>query len=281
MIEAEVDISGLNSLLSGISNALEGTGGDGDLATVTKQQARLLAVEISNFEGPKTQEKGEKAILKSVKKFITPDITTFSPTQIGGDPAYAYVSAGPNFLVSVKADDYMPNSSTSEVYKAMRDRQDANPDGTGNKFTDIGKVRKTGQHIIWLDRIVSSKTAFASIINKLNARVGRRRATFAEAANTIDPGMSHFPQWITRHFNTQPDRVIADTTGLQNTKSPSVDFGSRAPGITDDSSLEQIRRAVKSRAKKMLVRLDRVLAGYADDSHAGRKIRKHGKDSHE
>lgn len=269
MVTVEIDVSGVAELMRGIQNALVGIGGDGDATKLVRSESRLLAQEISQELGPRTVDKGIRKIKRDVGKHMAAPMIFQDTSKINGTNDIDWLSAGKNFLTGTAKANNLLSADVDTAYAALRADQQSKPEGRGLRYGILGKRgRKT---VTTIDRLVVSKGVFKALIERLSQRVGRRRATFAETADKLEPDKSKAPAWVKKHFGTQDDRTMLNPAGLSNAADPVVEFGSSAPGITDAVSADFIRKAVKVREKKMLKKLDLILSGYAHQANAGKR----------
>lgn len=114
-----------------------------------------------------------------------------------------------------------------------------------------GKVPivRSNEQGIWRARVVVPRGMLAPFIKSLQRRVGRARASFAQGIARM--GVD-FPSWISRHFGQVNDISIFDTSRISDPVSPSITFGSRAPGIWEIRS--NIKNAVALRSRAMMRR---------------------------
>ncbi len=271
MIEVEsIDMSGLEFLMGGLRDALIGIGESGDAAQLTQQTGRLLAKDIADGLPPKNQQKLNKNIDRDVRKVLSPDPSYFN---IKGDhqessiSGMSWISAGPNFLLGVNDEDNMRGSGG--VAYAFRKARNMN---RGKKYIQLGT--RGHQRVQRLNRILVTSTQFNLVKSFIKSGVGQMKASFAETYEKL--GGRGVPGWIRRHFGRNQKKHIFDGSGLSDAESPSVTFGSRAPGIANYSGL--VGRSVKRREIMTAKRLERVLSGYAEDHNSGRKIRRHSRD---
>lgn len=256
----DIDIEGLQRMLGGLQNAFIGVGRDGDAANITKDQARLLAVEIGKNLPPGTKEIGRKKVERDVRNFLTAPLDNITGSR-GGDP-FVWIHAGPGFLTGARPRDDLRGSGAAEALAALR-LEEKQP--RGERYTVLGV--RGAQQVRIVNRPVVSLAVQASLVDLLGGRIGRLKATLYETAHQL--GHKRIPSWIREHFPTK-GRVFKD--GLSDRSSPHVEFGSSAPGAGPNKKV--FARSVKNRVHKVRAQINNVLFGYARDHNARRRITK-------
>lgn len=264
MITADVDVSQLGFLLNGIRHALIGTGHNGDLTELTKDETRLLAVELSNQVGPSALAKGEAKVQKDVNHFLVAPYENLIGGQRDGD-GITWISAGPKFLTGVRNVDYFRETANQGMITFLY--RQAKEQDRGTKYVSLGK--RGAQHVQLINRTVVSRGAREALALELATHVGRQKASFMETA--ISLGHKGVPQWVRRHIPSP--KAINDQSGLSNAESPSITFGSSSRGISKMG--DRVKRAVRNRAAKMKKKLEGILFGYAQDVRSRKHPRKH------
>jgi hypothetical protein len=277
-----IDISGLGRSLNGLSNALVGTGQTGALAMLVRTEVRQLAWEISNELGPKTLEKASAKMEKDLKKVFHPAANSrtgeayelFEGKQAGnGDTRWLY--AGPNFLVGISPDDYVPGLSADQmqtIYNNLRhtDRGIAWPQ----------KGIRGKQHVIILNRLLVAKQRFKEFLKLKINRLGRLRAIFAYSAFLL--GHRNIPAWIKKHFDSvsADGRAIFDVSKLSG-PNPEITFGGSAPGVQSNPHIQKkIQTAIHRREEIAHAKLRKVLMGAVYDFNTGAIYRPPAETSH-
>jgi hypothetical protein len=264
----QVDVSGLGFLMNGINHALIGTGGDGDLSKLTKDETRLLAVEIAGQVGPRTQAVGEKKIKRDVAHFLTTAFENIEGEHRRGD-GVTWITAGPHFLTGVRTEDYFGDQVDPDMIrgKTVTSEYQSRVHESRPRYVELGT--RGSQHVRLLDRMVVSQSGKAAILARLYSHVGRMKASFM--ATAIALGHTTCPQWIRRHIPSP--KSILDQSQMTHVASPSITFGSTSRGVGNFKP--NVKRAVKNRAAKMKVKLRNILFGISNDVHAKRVPRSH------
>jgi hypothetical protein len=271
---SSIELTMFNARIAELQEALVGAGEDGDLSTSIKGEGRLLAWEISTELGPRKKENGEHKVYLDAKKTFFPEPTKTFPENKrngkGGDSGLSWLYAGPDFIVGVPQENFQMGISES----AMRDQHKSLAEKvSGKAWSKIGKRGK--QSVMKLNRIIVKREAFNRFIKSKQTRVGRMRATFAYAAYML--GQTRIPAWVSRHFDkvSADGRAIYDQSKLNDKVSPSLTFGSGAPGIENFEPM--IESAVETRLHKLTAKIQDIIHGYSKDWMAGRKITKKAK----
>jgi len=265
MFTADVDIRGFNRFVSGLQNALIGTGQEGALFDVVKSEVKQLSLEISRELGPRTLAIGEKRISRDIRGTFAPGpVPAFSGRQRGGDKGINWLFAGPTFLIGTKSDDPYPEPGA--MTEALR--FDLNHGGRGKKIISLGVRGK--QHVRLLNRWVVANERIEQLMRRLALRIGRLRASFALAAKQL--GFDRVPVWISRHF----DAVRLQGIGIfryhiEGNEVKAIEFGSRAPGVVSNERIQRhIHNAIQARRYAVNAKMNAVLGGYTYDWNTGK-----------
>ena len=262
-----VEIAGLNQLIYELNDALIGYGDDGDLRKIMREQAGLLAHEISVKLGPKTQAAGMTKLDKEIgKAFAEITVPVFPQAKRGngkGPLEFLFATSKKvNYLVGVDG----ASTVTSRMSAAELARQSRR--NRGVKWQEVGRRGK--QFVIKLNRYIVQAGRKAQLAKLLKNRIGRMRATFAYAAHTL--GRKGTPAWVSRHFSAvrSEGKAIFDMSKLKDKGAPIIEFGSRAPGIGNFDLV--INDAVATRSMKVAARIRRVIGAYARQQRGGQPI---------
>jgi hypothetical protein len=263
--KVEIDLSGVGRLISGISNALIGTGGKGDLADVVVDETRLLAQECGSAPTKSQRSRIDRSIGGDIGKvFMRKPAKPFTGKKKGsGDITWLY--AGPGFLVGANKDRIMSGSQPSAMKPILRTAHNRLP---RQKFLDAGRIEGGSQHAMLVQRFLAPVSAIKKLARELKKRVGKRDASFAETSEKLG---GKVPAGSANHFptgkNITDPHIIGD--------SPSITFGSKAVGVS--GLAPKVQKSVKVREKKMARKLNLILTGYARQNSSGRPITKGAK----
>lgn len=251
---ATIDQRGLDFMISGIRNALIATGGD--ISELTKDESRLLAMQLMNLSKPKDRKKTAEKIGQSVSaKFLGLSETKYASQKSGG---MWWRHWDEDYLYGVAPDRDMRHASVgdlADIYFGSK----ANRDGA--KVLPFVHPRKK-QMVKLYQKIVTGPAAVKRLTAYAQKAIGKLAGSWFATAKKIDPS-STAPQWISRHEQTR--KSITDLTGLANPEHPSVTFGSKAGGAATKKGLSLLQVAMNIREKKLTYRLQLILSGYAQD----------------
>jgi len=270
-----IDMTGYNRFVEGLHNALIGTGQNGDMALVARSEAAQINWGIAVALGPKTKEKGERAMERDVKREFAPGpAQAFEQSKrksVYGETNITWLYAGPSFLVGVRDEDVQPGLSESGMRAKMKTARTASFP-RGKAWPQIGMRGK--QHVKRLNRTVISRDRFAALLAKMYGRLGLLKARFAHNASEL--GKKTIPKWLRDHFGT----VGNDGTSILRT-SPAGDsfyleFGARGPGLVSNPRIQKaIHRVISERKHKLRDKMEKILQGYTYDYNTGRVFRRH------
>lgn len=265
-VVAQVDLTGLNTVLRGIQNALIGMGESGDAAQLVKQTTRLLSKDIADSMPPKNLQRLKKSIAGDVSKvFAQIPAKPFPSAQRGhGDTVWLYPTT--NVIVGVSRKNYRPEQTNVDTLQRMMYPR---PEAI-SKYSDVGMHGK--QHVQIINRIAIKREAYKRLVKYLQDRGGRMKASFYKTFLALDG--KGIPAWIAKNIPTS--RGVLDKSQLSNAESPNITFGSSAPGLNLQDA--KIKGAVRKRTEAMYKRLDLILSGYAHDVATTGTVRRHAKE---
>ncbi len=281
MITATVDTAGLDFVLNGVKHALTATGGD--VSELTKDESRLLAMQLMKLNQPQDKKKTEADIDRNVRSAfldLDNDNTKFWENlkyQNNSESGVQWYRATKSFLYGVdEAKDLRKAGADTikDVYFASAN----NALGRSEKARLVYDFKKPRQHqkVAILRQIIVSKASLARGIKLIQASVGKLAASWLATAKTIDSS-SKGPAFVERQFKngTQTSKSITDLSGLSHLESPSVTFGSKARGAASKRGKQQVQFAMKVREQKLTARLKLILSGYSKDVAQGIKVARH------
>lgn len=269
-----IDTRGLESMMNGLRSALIGQGGD--VSTIVRDESKRLAVEVSHVSQPQDRRRTAYKIETSVRsKFLEAnqsynlsDHADLSATGV------IWYNVNKNFLFGVAPANDMrradPQRLANLYYQLKRTA------GKTRRILDFTHPRKH-QKVAIVQKIITSKGVLRKAVAIVQKGIGRLPASWFATAKQLDSSLVA-PGWIERHIHgNKTKRSITDMTGLNNSTSPVMAFGSRAAGASKFDRAVQF--AVDLRAKKMKARLELVLSGYSKDIAHGIKIKRHAKET--
>lgn len=256
------DVRG-QQMLNDLHDALVGSGRMGDAATVLEDEFRLAMKQIINLTPPPglgqaARSQGEKAVTRDLSKLFTPvdeEMLNIIGSQFGVDGIDRWITdtdGGKQHLIWDKLD---PTGTGIETF------HHANQNRRGRT---INAKRKGRGQPFWYAAYVVSKTDFLPYLQKLISHVGRRKAGWAAAYESVGGKVQ---RWISRHLPTPGGRVV---NMLSNKGKPSITAFNMAPGIGDDQRI--VADALRIRREAMAKRLKLILSGYSRDVANGIRI---------
>lgn len=244
----EINATGLNQLIGELQDAMIAYGDEADFRKLMRDQAGILAKEISLKLGPKTQAAGEKKLESVIGKAFTEiTVPVFPQSKRGGGKGplqFMFASSDPNYLVGVDGKATITSTmSAAELAKQSRRSM-------GVKWEVVGRRGK--QRVVKLNRYLVQLGRKNQLLDALKNRIGRMRATFAYAAAAL--GRKDTPGWVSRHFSAvrSEGRAIFDMAKLKDKDQPQIVFGSRVPGI--ENFADMVQEAVDNRSRKVAER---------------------------
>lgn len=263
MVTSDIDTSGMNGMLDGLSDALIGQGQGSDCSQILRDETRRLSKQIvaftpplkSNHGAPKAS--GEMAIAGELHSLFT-EAGTKLIDEIGSEHGLHDINA---FITRPQGDKLNLRWGTIDPTGARMAEYHQKEKNSRGK---IGRRVKRSEPGKWFARYVVPTGTLEPYIKTIQKRVGRWRASWATVASNLG---QQFPAWISRHFGSVNEISISNIEGLQSRTSPSVTFGSRAPGNQRQRGI--IQSAVTARGKAIGKRIRLVLSGYAKDVREG------------
>jgi hypothetical protein len=272
-VTTTVDLTGLSSLLRKLHEALIGSGQNGDLSVLVKDETRRLAMECARVPNPKQRLKLQRAI----KRDIGSVFLAMPKDPLKGKARHGHemewLVAGPNFLFGAPPSQILTGQESNAVLAAggvkalLYKLRGKLPE---HKYTETGSHGK--QKVQIANRVIVARAVLTRLFNSIKKNIGKRDASFAETAKLL--GETKIPASTSAHFPTKHN--ITRAGELTNPESPAITFGSNAHGVR--GLKPKVERAVKTRQLKMSSRIRMILNGYARD---GANIRHHAKETGE
>jgi len=269
-MEATIDVSRANQAMDSLREAMIGAGEDAK--NLVRDETRRLAKMIAAFTPPikggagSPQKVGEAAVERELKNLIseaTPGLIEEISSRYGvHDIHTAYVTEKDGTHLNLKWGAIDATGAAIELYH----KQNRGPDGKV-------KREKRPRKDVWSARVVVPFGTRGPYIDKIKARVGRWKATWALIGAKLG---DKYPNWISRHFDSISGIATADIDGLNNGEKPFAVFGSAAPG--NNRIRQRVQSAVSARARAMARRTKLILSGYSQDISRGMKAQARAKD---
>ena len=275
-LTATIDTRGLQFVIGGLEAALIGFGGD--CSEVTKDESRLLAMQVSKVARPPDRKKTLGRIEKSVRNRFQA-LNESAHQEKAPTSGINWLHWDNDYLYGVSQERNMKRASAeslADIYYASKMRR------VGGAYLDLPFIHPhRRQRVKIYQKIVTSNSSLNRAVKAVQQSIGKLAASWVGDARTIDgtkPTVA--PAWVERHLRgTKTSKSIVNTAGLMNSESPSVEFGSKAKGVNRFE--RAINFAVGLREKKVAARLRLILSGYSKDVAAGIKAQRRGKVSHE
>lgn len=263
----EYDISVLSYKVSELVGILVGRGEDGDISRALTVEAGQCAWRIANTIGPRKKESGEQAVARDVKKYVTtyPTYTNVKPES--SYAGFAWLSAGPEYLVGIGNDDNISDATVSGVIE--RYYQERKKPLRGLATVRLGKRGK--QAILRVNRVRANPGAYAGAVKSIQSRVGQSKASWARTAVELLPN-KRVPAWVLNQIAqvVSNGKSILDTKGMDFPTSPELEFGSRAKGVESNPFMRsRIQQAISVTEKALQSKLNKVVAGQAYNWNTG------------
>lgn len=264
-----VDTTLLESKLSGLMGVLIGNGASsGDLQNAIRVEAGQTAWRIAQSIGPTSRERGVSSITKQAREYFRPQMPGYNleaksyPTS---KYATRWLSAGPNVLMGVGEEDYLPNAGVVEALELFRASQKGRP--RGKVFPEVGRRGK--QHIVKMNRMLISQRTYTAMIKAVAASIGQSKASWAATAAMFLPKRP-IPAWVQSQIKPALSRgkvILNDRlTGLTGF----VEFGSRAKGVESNPVLlQKIRAGITGAEKSLAAKFQKVIAGHTYNFNTG------------
>lgn len=276
MITTVIDQSGLDSMLNGVRDALIGTGGDA--TELTKDESRLLAMQLMRQGQPKDRMILAAKIEKNVhNRFVLLDMelnTGEHGLGIGKNGTFWY-AADKSFLYGADQAKDMTKAAGDQIADVFYSSKVKG--GKARLIYDFNPPRKGGQRAAITRRIITSKASLARGVKAVQQSIGKLAASWFGTAKTID-ALAKAPEFIGRHLHgSRTTKSITDLTELNKADSPAVTFGSKAHAVATEKSKQGIQFAMNVRTKKLAARMKLILSGYSKDVANGIRVQRKAK----
>lgn len=254
MITCNIDTRGLNSDLAALQDALIGSGQAGDATNLIEQEARLFMKMVIKLTPPKNQAQGRNAVQRDIGKTMRPL-----------DP-----SDWKSQKLKLRIDALIKAGNEQALQKLFRSFKNGKKNVQVHRFDQrIHRMNRKSRGRVMVNRrntLVFTKKAYNDYLKKMQARVGRFKASWGQAYLAHGGKLS---PWISRHL---PTPKAIHYNGLADRSRPTIIFGSASPGARDlrrvlASTLAARRQAIQRRIKL-------IESGYAKDIVAGMRPRR-------
>lgn len=253
-----------------------------DAGDFLRDETARLSEEVAKQISRRTP-KNKGGLNKDIRSVFAPRPKNLLPLDAQhGTKGMRWLAAGPNYLTGVKEYRYHDTDTAQDMLKLFYKSKGHLP---VDRYRDLGE-RKTGhwdfkartgrnQHVSELQRVVVKRGVYKQFQAMLAARYGRLEASFALTAKILRGGSAKVKAYIARHLNGEKLPNITELSGLGNKPSPSLQFGSYAPGV--EGFEDEIQTAVNIRVDKMVRRAELIMNDYAKDISANLNPRRAAK----
>jgi hypothetical protein len=245
-----------------VFNAICGSGKDAVASQLVAAEGVRLLKQIVKITPPGKQAEGAASVRSDLTDFIAE-----------ADPAFLdYVEGrkgtGPiDFRIKNPESDGITRLVWGRIARTEADIHKAH---IAVRLRGTGKIPRSfpATPETWRSRVVVPRGVREPYIRKMQARVGRWRASWAESLSVLSGvvGKAVRPApWVRRHIPS-PQAKTANVSTLTG-PSPSVTFGSQSPGVSRQRSL--VESAMKIRAETMKRRAAFIISGFNRDLKRG------------
>jgi hypothetical protein len=207
------------------------------LESLVKQEARGMAVELARYTRPygfaeRAKKKGEKAVAADIRQIFAVPSAAYEELR-KSDPA-----AAERFWANIQ------NRRFARAQTALR--------GSRSAWNDLPVGRLDPSLHQWgrlggskPKQIITSPQARESYIAKIQRRVGFAKASWLNAGKAIGGRVRGAAQWATRH------KQAPGTATVRTGNKPSVTLINRLDYLSDTSTGEDVRRALRHAAARL------------------------------
>lgn len=224
---------------------------------IIRQQARLVAVNLSyqtqpfgDSEGRNAGEKAVKRDLNYIFKPLNERSLAFFQEVLGGRQVRLNLRRKDGTVWITDMDEYMTRGAMKTFHQSMRTPSRGNVKNASSKrqTMDIGRHQNRPRGIV-------SQSDFQAYINKTIKKVGMAKAGWAACAKILG-GTRGISQWVTRHAGKRSAGSVMDSTAQPN---PYVVMTNHVPWIDKCLNAGQIQRALDIQKEKMIRATDIAL----------------------
>ncbi len=262
MITREIDTSLLRSKIYDLRDALIAQGRVADAGTIIEDQSRLFARQMVVTTPPyglgtASKKKGEHAVEGDLNKIFT-GVQEEMLNTIGSEHGVSDIDA---WIESSGRPLHLQWKRIDPTGQGMKAFHYAQKNARGR--TRKGKYRMAAD--AWFAPYVVSKEDLKAYMDKMMARVGRRKASWAVSWMQLGGSVQ---RWIRRHIEGGgvKGRCVERLTG----NFPQVTMASSAAGISGDAHI--VESALKIRRQAIGRQIRGILSGYSQDWKNGLRI---------
>ena len=267
-MNAEYDISVLKERVSQLWGALFGRGAEpGQIEQVLKIETGQLAGRMGDAAGPTTYNSATKQVEKEMKKhlaFLPQGMNLNQPSESHAEFTWLYAS--PKALVGINNDDNQQGVSGEEALSLFRSGQKLTPRGC--TYEDFGRRTKNGepskgfQHVVRINRVLVSKSAFKQAQRLVGEKAGQLRAACYAVAKKYVPS-KRVPAWIEKKIPTVESNGKSKLQeGGMGTPEAFIEMTIKSPGVVSNDRLaEKFQGAIKASQKSIEAKLKQLAKG--------------------
>lgn len=271
-----IDLSGWQSMMRQLTEALWGSGQNGDLHQLVRVEAGQTAWDMMNALGPRSREGSLKDIENNLRSTLSvnPKFENLKGDQTRSTKYanWTWLTSSDLHLLGINQEDNRRDASADEALKIHFATK--RKGGRGKAYIELG--RHGVQHVMKLNRTRVKSGVFNDVKRYLGASVGQLKASFAATALKLIPG-KRVPGWVRSQFgNVEANgKMIFNDAALNRRENPTMEFGSRAKGVeTNPVVREAIERALTNRVAKLKKKVEQLKAGYTYDWNNGRVFKR-------
>jgi hypothetical protein len=213
-------------------------------AVVVKTQVGRLMREIADQMPPKNRARLESIIRKDVRGVFHPRTREMFKGDKAGNGDMVWLDVGPDHITGVPKNLFRPKSSVGEMASMFKARVKK----MGAKYVALGLRGK--QHVQKLNRIVVKPNVLARFENLQKLKVGKLKASFALAWDTIRPAGRRPAKWVMRHIDNKTAKG-SFVDGLRRHEMPTFTIISNQPGCESQRAIAVVKAALISRTESM------------------------------
>ena len=267
-ITATYDISTLASRVSDMAGMLYGSGAsEGEIDKMLKVETGQLAGKIANSVGPKNYPSAMKKITWEMKKHLAflPMGSNLKSQESESYAEFTWLYASPKAVVGVNNEDDMRSASGEEAFSAYRSSQNLTREGY--RYVELGwrsdpRRKSNPQHIMRINRMVVSKSAFNYVRNQIGSTVGELRAAFFAVAKKYIP-QTYMPPWVSSKIEAVKAKGKSKVAEYgMGTPQAAIEFQIAARGIVSNEVLvSKINGAIKWSQESVRAKCQKILRG--------------------
>lgn len=259
-ITATMDTTKLAQSASAMVGFLVGRGAtEGQVQQALRTETGQLAGRMGDAAGPKTAAAADKKVTREMKQhlaFLPMGMNLNQESESYSEFTWLYAS--PGSLVGINDEDNQIAASGEDALRYLRAGQKAMP--RGKTYEGLGQRGR--QHIVRLNRVLVTKSAFNQARKLIAQKTGQLRAACYAVAKKYVPN-KRVPQWIAAKI---PAAEIAGKSSSReigmDTPNAAIEFAIRSQGVVSNERLNaKFQGAIKGAAISMAAKAKKIAAG--------------------